>query len=104
MQDLPAQFVKQAKLPATEVRVTLVCDSPPSNCKANWEPGNNMKNSKLDAQGWMKFSRTHFLEEGDVCVFEHLNKIRIGVYIFRVVELKRPTIFDWERHYKAPKS
>jgi hypothetical protein len=107
MQGLPAQFVKQAKLPATEVRVTLVCDSPPSNCKAIWEPGNNMKNSKLNAQGWMKFSRTHFLEEGDVCVFEDLNKIptiRIGVYIFRVVELKRPTIFDWERHYKAPKS
>jgi hypothetical protein len=75
MQDLPAQFKKQAKLSATEVRLTLVNESLPSNWKAIWEPGNGMKNSKLNSQGWMKFLRTHFLEEGDVRVFEDLNKI-----------------------------
>lgn len=52
----------------------------------------------------MNFSRNHFLEEGDVCVFEDMNTqpaIRIGVYIFRVVELKGPIVLDWERHYKV---
>ena len=103
MQEIPARFWKESKLPPTDVRVTLVSEDPPSNCKAIWMPGNDLKNSKLNAQGWMNFSRTHFLEEGDVCVFEDLNNagFRIGVYIFRVVELTPPIVLDWERHYNT---
>ena len=84
--------------------MTLVNDEPPSNCKAIWKPGNDLKNATLNAHGWMNFSRTHFLEEGDVCVFEVLKThpaFRIGVYIFRVVELKKPRGHDWEHHYKV---
>lgn len=40
--------------------------------------------------GWRKFSLDHGLEEGDVCVFELIdkNKLIFKVHVFRVVELR----------------
>jgi hypothetical protein len=40
--------------------------------------------------GWGTFSRDHFLEEGDVCVYEVVDSCnwRIVVHIFRVVDVK----------------
>lgn len=82
--------------------MTLVCDEVPTNCKAIWV-GKDPENPKIDSKGWMNFSRSHALEEGDVCVFEFFSTaaFRIGVYIFRVVGLKRPILLDWTRHYKV---
>lgn len=106
MQDIPAEFGKQSKLPATEVRVTLVCNEVPTNCKAMWV-GKDPEHPKLESKGWMNFSRSHFLEEGDVCVFECSSRaatFRIGVHIFRVVRMKKPVLLDWTRHYEVLKT
>jgi len=104
VQDIPADFAKHSNLPSHEVRVTLVCDEVPTNCKALWLGSQ----SQLDCKGWRNFSRSHCLEEGDVCVFEcfppatpTMASIRLGVYIFRVVKLTRPIVLDWARHYKV---
>lgn len=84
--------------------MTLVCDEVPTMCKAVWI-GTNPEKPTLDAQAWMEFSRSHFLEEGDVCVFELFNRvtIRICIHIFRVVGLSRALLPDhtWTQHYNV---
>jgi len=100
VQVIPAEFKKQSKLPAKEVKVTLVCDEVPTNCKAIWVGSKD----QIDSKGWMNFSRSHCLEEGDVCVFDCFTttaSFRLGVYIFRVLKLKRPILLDWTHHYKV---
>jgi hypothetical protein len=94
LQDIPGEFAKKSRLPATETRAMLICDEVPTMCRAVWE------GAGLNAHGWMDFSRTHYLEEGDVCVFELHNRVavRIGVHIFRVVGLRR-SLVDWAHHY-----
>lgn len=101
--DIPAEFGKRSRLPAAEAKVTLVCDEVPTMCKAVWI-GTNPEQPKLDAHAWMEFSRSHFLEEGDVCVFELFNRvtIRIGIHIFRVVGLSRSLLpAHWTQHYNV---
>ena len=80
--DIPAEFGKKSRLPVGEAKVTLVCDEVPTMSKAVWI-GTNPEQPKLDADAWMEFSRSHFLEEGDVCVFELFNRvtIRIGIHM-----------------------
>lgn len=106
VQDIPADFAKHSNLPShgQALRVTLVCDEVPTNCKALWLG----PLSQLDCKGWQNFSRSHCLEEGDVCVFECLppanpttTSIRLGVYICRVIKLPRSIMPDWTQHYKV---
>ncbi|XP_024380244.2 uncharacterized protein [Physcomitrium patens] len=57
------------------------------------------------SDGWAAFSRDHYLEEGDACVFEVLNlKIPLLlVHIFRVVEvpLLPGSRGGWDVHYRV---
>lgn len=115
-QHIPAQFRRDTNLPSADTKVTLLCEEVPTSCKAIWE-GNKLQNPRLNAEGWMNFSLNHFLEEGDICVFELFSKspFRIKVRIFRVVmrtedayldakgdlELKRQVVLDWRGHYQV---
>ncbi|KAG0557472.1 hypothetical protein KC19_11G133400 [Ceratodon purpureus] len=94
--DIPGEFTKKSRLPATKTKAMLICDEVPTMCKAVWD------GTMLNAHAWMEFSRTHYLEEGDVCVFELHNRVavRIGVHIFRLVGLRR-SLLDWTQHYNV---
>lgn len=85
MQTIPSAFAKQW-LPRALVGVTLR-DSAGQNSTARW--AGNRKSPCL--KGFKAFALTHYLEEGDVLVFE-LTDSNPGnpvflVHVFRVVEL-----------------
>lgn len=35
--DIPGEFAKKSRLPATETRAMLICDEVPTMCRAVWE-------------------------------------------------------------------
>ena len=83
MQAFPAGFSIKY-LPVSIEQATLV-DSSGQKWVAKWIG----KRSSLSG-GWCKFSRDHGLHEGDVCVFEVIDRIPlvIKVHIYRVVEVQ----------------
>ena len=86
-------------MPAKEVVVTLVCADHPTTCMALWL-GDHPKSPRLNSKGWMNFSCNHFLEEGDVCIFELFDRktFHIRVHISRVVPLTECAV-PWNLHY-----
>lgn len=66
--------------------------------------GDHPKRPGLHSAGWTKFVLEHFIEEGDVCVFELPDPkvFNISVEIFPVVPLVETLEHGWRSHYIIP--
>lgn len=102
LQGVPQEFVEALRIPPTRLTVTLY-DFTGKTWEVEWL-GDHPRRTGFHSAGWTKFALEHFMEEGDVIVFElpdplHFN---ILVHIFPVVEL---TEFadGWKNHYTLAK-
>ncbi|CAM6079090.1 unnamed protein product [Sphagnum tenellum] len=85
LQNIPCDFAK-SHFPKEDTDLILEDDN-----RYKW-PARWLRNAGRRglSGGWGTFSRDHFLEEGDVCVYEVVDSCnwRIVVHIFRVVDVK----------------
>ncbi|KAG0630663.1 hypothetical protein M758_1G194800 [Ceratodon purpureus] len=87
---LPAQFVLDTKFPSARTTLRLV----DWNGSKTWEVYsriNTCNEISFYRSHWGVFSLEHFLEEGDVCVFQLVDRdtFTISVRIFRVLQLPK---------------
>ncbi|KAG0564402.1 hypothetical protein M758_8G104500 [Ceratodon purpureus] len=100
---LPDQFVKESSLPATGCRITLE-DRTGRKREVHSRENVNFQVG-LIRKGWGLFALEHFLEEGDVCVFELSDREarHILVHIFRVVQIEEVDGYSFDDHYELHK-
>lgn len=99
MQKVPQEFVDALQMPSRTMNMTL-CDFTGKTWEVEWlgdEPGRY----GFRSAGWTRFVLEHFLEEGDVCVFDlpDPQHFHILVHIFPVVELVEISPNGWQSHY-----
>jgi len=87
-QVIPQTFARESSLPAAGTALTLV------DCTGeSWEVQSHISNNAMafHRRDWCLFAIHHFLEEGDVCVFELTDPecFTILVRIFRVVDVPK---------------
>ena len=88
-QVIPQTFARESSLPAAGTALTLV------DCAGeSWEVQSHILCNKAMAfhrRDWCLFAIHHFLEEGDVCVFELTDPecFTILVRIFRVMDIPK---------------
>lgn len=94
----PSDF--SSKYLPNEIQQVTLLDSSGKSWSTKWLGSRNGLSG-----GWRKFSLDHGLEEGDVCVFELIDrkKLVINVHIFRVVEL-RNGLPGRDHYHRKPQS
>lgn len=95
VQAVPKNCIYSLQLPRKRIEMTLVdANSKEWRVQYLW----NGFRANL-SKGWKLFSVANNLEEGDICIFERvdrsINKIKLRVHIFRII--KESTPYKWMR-------
>ena len=87
------------QLPPVRQKTTFF-DSTGKTWDVDWQ-GDDHPKFGFNSTGWVKFVLDHFLEEGDVCVFELPDPkvFNISVTIFPIVPLANTPELGWKSHY-----